>query len=192
LNLPGADRPGSVGRLLPHARARLAADGEIEVAGSLFAGYLGDQAPPGPWWPTGDLGRLDADGFLHVQGRKKHVLITAFGRNVSPEWVEGALRDEAAIAQAVVFGDGRPQLAAVLWPAHAELGDGDLQQAVDTANAGLPDYACVRHWVRARVAFSAAAGMATANGRPQRAAVFLAHADLFGPARHASNEPEFS
>jgi long-subunit acyl-CoA synthetase (AMP-forming) len=192
LNLPGADRPGSVGRLLPHARARLAADGEIEIAGSLLAGYLGDAAPPRPWWPTGDLGRLDADGYLHVQGRKKHVLITAFGRNVSPEWVEGALRDEAGIAQAVVFGDGQPQLAAVLWPAVADTGDADLQRAVDTANAGLPDYARVQHWMRARFPFTSAAGMATANGRPQRAAILMAHAELFGDARNAMSQPECS
>ena len=88
LNVPGADRAGSAGRPLAHARVRIAADGEIEVGGSLFSGYLGDrEAPAGDWWPTGDLGSLDADGFLHVTGRKKNMLITGFGRNVAPEWV---------------------------------------------------------------------------------------------------------
>lgn len=177
LNLPGADRPGSAGRPLPHARVRVAADGEIEVAGSLMAGYLGDTAGPPPWWPTGDLGRVDADGFVHVQGRKKNVLITSFGRNVSPEWVEQALQAERAIAQAVVFGDGEPALAAVLWPLATGATDAQLQAAVDAANAGLPDYARVARWVRARAAYSAGSGLATANGRPQRAAIWRAHAD---------------
>ena len=183
LNLPGADRPGSAGRPLPHARLRIAADGEIEIGGSLMAGYLGESAPPPDWWPTGDLGRIDVDGFLHVQGRKKHVLITAFGRNVSPEWVEQALRSQGAVAQAVVFGDGQPALSAVLWPLAEQTSDSLLQAAVDAANAGLPDYAQVRHWVRARAAFAPDTGMATPNGRPHRAAILQAHADVLAPER---------
>ncbi len=180
LNLPGRDRPGSAGAALPHARLRIAADGEIEVAGSLFGGYLGDTAAPAEWWPTGDLGRLDADGFLHVDGRKKNLLITAFGRNVSPEWVETALRGHRAIGQSVVFGDGQPALSAVLWPPAAEADDATLQAAVDAANAALPDYAQVRRWTRAAAPFTPEAGMATANGRPQRAAVLARHAEALG------------
>jgi long-chain acyl-CoA synthetase len=183
LNLPGADRPGTAGRALPHAQLRCAPDGEIEVAGSLFLGYLGQpvQAAQGAqgavpeWWPTGDLGRVDDDGFLHVQGRKKHVLITAYGRNVSPEWVETALRSEPVIAQAVVLGDGQAQLSAVLWPL-ADVTDAALDAAVRAANMGLPDYARIGRWVRAQAGFSTETGMATANGRPQRAAVERLHA----------------
>jgi long-chain acyl-CoA synthetase len=182
LNLPGADLPGSAGRPLPHAQLRVAADGEIEVRGSLFAGYLGDPNPPPEWWPSGDLGALDADGFLHLRGRKKHLLITAFGRNVSPEWVETALRSDNAIAQAVVFGDGQPALSAVLWPLRADVPDAALQAAVDATNATLPDYARLQRWVRTRAAFDTASGLATANGRPQRAAILLVHADALGMA----------
>jgi long-chain acyl-CoA synthetase len=177
LNLPGADRPGSAGRPLPHARVRVAADGEIEVAGSLMAGYLGDAAAPTPWWPTGDLGRIDDDGFVHVHGRKKSVLITSFGRNVSPEWIEQALQAQTVIAHAAVFGEGEPALAAVLWPVASASSDAQLQAAVDAANAGLPDYARVARWVRARATFNAESGLATVNGRPQRAAIWRAHAD---------------
>ncbi len=180
LNLPGADRPGSAGRPLPHARLRVAADGEIEVAGSLFAGYLRDPTPVPEWWPSGDLGHIDADGFVHISGRKKHLLITAFGRNVSPEWVETALRGEPAIAQAVVFGDGQAALSAVLWPlqtAAEEADEAELQAAVDAANTRLPDYARIRSWVRARAAFCPETGLATANGRPQRPAIWDRHAD---------------
>ncbi|CAG1018349.1 long-chain acyl-CoA synthetase [Burkholderiaceae bacterium] len=182
LNLPGADRAGSAGRPLPHARVRIADDGEIEIAGSLFAGYLGDALAPPAWWPTGDLGSVDSEGFVHVQGRKKNVLITAFGRNVSPEWVETALRSHPAILQAAVFGDGQPALSAVLWPLQPHLGDDQLQAAVDAANAGLPDYARVRRWTRALAPFDPAAGTATANGRPQRAAILRLHAEALGLA----------
>ncbi|RYF83724.1 MAG: long-chain acyl-CoA synthetase [Comamonadaceae bacterium] len=180
LNLPGADLPGSAGRALPHADLRIAADGEVEVRGSLFSGYLGSSTPVGAWWPTGDLGRIDAAGFVHIDGRKKHVLITAFGRNVSPEWVETALRSENLIGQAVVLGDGQPALSAVLWPLQAQAADAELQTAVDHANATLPDYAQVRRWARAQAPFTVDAGMATANGRPQRAAVLGRHAEALG------------
>jgi len=176
LNLPGADRPGSVGRALPHAKIRVAADAEIEIAGTPMLGYVGDPSPPGEWWPTGDLGEVDADGFVHVRGRKKHVLITGFGRNVSPEWVETALRSLPPIAQSVVFGDGAPALSAVLWPSRAGLDDAALDAAVAAANAELPDYARVAHWVRARAPFAPAAGTCTANGRPLRDAIERIHA----------------
>lgn len=187
LNLPGADRPGSAGRVLPHARLRVAADGEIEIAGSLFSGYLGDSATPPEWLPTGDLGTVDADGFLHIGGRKKHLLITAFGRNVSPEWVETMLRSESAIAHAVVFGEAQPALSAVLWPVSTAVDDTALQAAVDAANASLPDYARVRHWTRGRAEFNVATGMATANGRPRREDIFQLHAEAL--AAEASHQP---
>lgn len=177
LNLPGAQRPGSAGRVLPHARIRVTADGELEVGGSLFSGYLGDPAPVPPWWPTGDLGHVDADGYVHVRGRRKHVLITSFGRNVSPEWVETALRGHPAVAQAVVLGDGQPALGAVLWPLDPHAPDAALQAAVDAANATLPDYARVARWTRACAAFDAASGLSTPNGRPQRAEILRRHAD---------------
>jgi long-chain acyl-CoA synthetase len=176
LNLPDVQRAGSAGRVLPHARVRVAADGELEVAGSLFSGYLGDPTPVPEWWPTGDLGRIDDSGFVQVHGRKKNVLITGFGRNVCPEWVETALRSQPAVLQAVVYGDGRPALSAVLWPVQAAVDDAALQSAVDAANATLPDYARVVCWTRGRAAFDVASGLATANGRPQRQAIWQAHA----------------
>jgi long-subunit acyl-CoA synthetase (AMP-forming)/pyrroloquinoline quinone (PQQ) biosynthesis protein C len=175
LNLPGADRPGSAGRPLPHARLRVAADGELQIGGPLLQGYVGQLAHDGRsddnWWPTGDLGAIDADGFVHLHGRKKNVLITGYGRNVSPEWVEAVLQSQPAIAHAVVFGDGEATLWAVLWPSAAGVTQPALAAAVQAANATLPDYARVGDWVRAREPFDVASGLATANGRPQRAAV---------------------
>jgi long-chain acyl-CoA synthetase len=180
LNLPGADRPGSAGRPLPHAQLRVNPRGELEVAGSLMNGYLGETTEPPAWWPTGDLGVIDDDGFVHVRGRIKHVLITAFGRNVSPEWVETALRSGRAIAQAVVLGDGQAALSAVVWPVDPALPDTSVQADIDTANAALPDYARIHRWTRAQAAFTAETGMATANGRPQRAAILGLHAQALG------------
>ena len=186
LNLPGADRPGSAGKALPHARLRVDAHGQIHVAGSLMSGYLGDQpfnsAPAHEWWATGDVGHLDAEGFLHVRGRLRHVLITAFGRNVSPEWVETALRSDPTVAQAVVFGEAQPALSAVIWPLRPDTSDTQLQAAVQTANASLPDYARIGHWVRASAEFSPATGMATPNGRPQRQAIQDHHANALALA----------
>lgn len=177
LNLPGADRPGSAGRPLPHTRLRVDELGQIHIAGSLMAGYLGGRALASEWWPTGDIGHLDADGFLHVRGRLRNVLITAYGRNVCPEWVESALRDEPLIAQAVVFGEGQPWLSAVIWSSHAQATDAQLHDAVQAANEGLPDYAQVGCWVRGCAPFDAGSGMATANGRPQREVIYQRHAD---------------
>jgi len=178
LNLPGADLPGSAGRLLPHARVRVAADGEIEVAGTHMLGYLGQPAAPLAWLPTGDLGSMDESGFLHIRGRKKNVLITGYGRNVSPEWVELRLANQRFIAQAVVLGEGQAQLGAVIWPL-GDPGDSDIQACIDAANEGLPDYARIGPWMRARAEFSSTSGLATVNGRPRREAVAKLHVDLF-------------
>jgi len=176
LNLPGSDLPGSVGRALPHARLRTSANGELEVAGSPMLGYLGEAASaPGDWWPTGDLGRIDGAGFVHLTGRLRNVLVTAFGRNVSPEWVETALQSQPAIGLAAVFGEARPGLCAVIWPSRTGLPRGVLEAAVYTANATLPDYARIHHWITATLPFDAASGMATDNGRPRREAIERHH-----------------
>ncbi|MDX8392098.1 MAG: AMP-binding protein, partial [Mariprofundaceae bacterium] len=84
VNTPNALRPGTVGKPLAHVQLDFSGDGEILVAGALFSGSLGQASPPfaGGFYPTGDIGHLDDDGFLHITGRKKHIFITAFGRNV--------------------------------------------------------------------------------------------------------------
>jgi long-subunit acyl-CoA synthetase (AMP-forming) len=174
LNLPGADRPGSVGRALAHADVRVGEDGEILVGRAGFLGYLGrrDHEARAEWQRTGDLGRLDADGFLHVEGRRKHVLITSFGRNVAPEWPEAELLSGPSIAQAAVFGDARPRLCAVVVPGSPDLPDAAIEDDVRAANRRLPDYAQVAFWIRADAPFRAAGDLATANGRIRRDAVW--------------------
>jgi len=162
LNVPGADRPGSVGRPLAHAQLRV-------VQGEILVKTTDD------WLGTGDLGRLDADGFLHIEGRRKHVLITSFGRNVSPEWPEAELLAGPAIAQAAVFGEARARLCALIVPA-----PGAPQAAVDAqvqaANARLPDYAQIAAWLRADAPFTPQNGFATPNGRARRDALWQAYA----------------
>ncbi|MDM5180049.1 AMP-binding protein [Massilia sp. DJPM01] len=169
LNLPGARRAGSVGRPLPGRTLRIAADGEIEIGG-VHARYLGQEDTAAAWFATGDLGHLDADGFLYIDGRKKDILITGYGRNVSPEWPESALIGSARLAQALVVGEGQPYLAALIVPFPGHDSVALIQDAVDHANADLPDYAQVRRWSLA-APFTTANGQATANGRPRRAAI---------------------
>ncbi len=175
LNLPGAARPGSVGRPLPHRRVRIAPDGEILVEG-VSARYLGVDPAPQAVLATGDLGRIDADGYLYVSGRKKDILITGYGRNVSPEWPEAALAGTGVIAQALVVGEAQPYLAALLVPASPAVDAAMLNDAVERANAGLPDYAQVRRWL-AVPPFTPANGLATSNGRPRRLQIAARYAD---------------
>ncbi len=177
LNTPQARRLGSVGRPLPHLTLRIAANGEVLVRGPRLLGYLGEPAPEGDWLATGDLGELDAEGFLHLRGRKKHQFVTAFGRNVNPEWVEAELCLQPAIAQAWLYGEALPANLAVLVPRRLELTDADLAAAVDAVNAALPDYARVHHWRRAEQPFTAHNGLLTANGRLRRAALIERYHD---------------
>ncbi len=114
LNMPGSDRLGSVGQPLPHARVRITDDGEVVVGGALFKGYLGQLDASQEQWRTGDLGYFDRGGYLHITGRADHAFTTAFGRNVSPEWVESELLGNGALLQAAVYGDGMPYNVAVL------------------------------------------------------------------------------
>jgi len=171
LNTPEARRIGTVGRPLPHVELRLADDGEVLVRGPQMLGYLGEPPQVGEWLATGDLGHFE-DGFLTLHGRKKHQFVTAYGRNVNPEWVEAELVQRTPIAQAWLHGEALAQNVAVLVPRHPELGDAELQAAVERVNAGLPDYARVHRWLRADAPFSVSNGLATANGRLRRNALF--------------------
>lgn len=170
LNTPGASRPGSVGRPLPHAQVRIDASGEICVRGAVMSGYLGDDAATCDEIRTGDLGEFDAEGFLHVRGRAKNLLITSMGRNITPEWVERELLAEPVIAQAMAVGEGRPFVGALIVPtSHAD--DAAVDAALGCANARLPDYARVRRWARFPQQPSLGNGLLTANGRLRRAEI---------------------
>lgn len=169
LNTPGSNRPGSVGRPLPHLQVRLDAEGQILVRGAGMLGYLGD-APRDPAGEiaTGDLGSIDADGFLQVRGRLKNLLITSLARNIAPEWVERELQLEPEIASAIVVGEARPWLAALITPTAAGSTPERIEAAVARANRRLPDYAQVRAWLPPARPLTFANGSLTANGRLRR------------------------
>ena len=120
LNTPGAVRFGSVGRPLIGSEVAIAEDGEVLMAGPhVFPGYYRDpeataDALSDGWLRSGDLGEVDADGYLHITGRKKDLIITSSGKNISPENIESALRETRWISQAVVAGDRRSYLVALL------------------------------------------------------------------------------
>jgi long-chain acyl-CoA synthetase len=171
LNAPGMDRIGSAGMPLPSRELRIAQDREIEVRVSGRIHYLGEAPSQERWLPSGDVGHLDAEGFLHIEGRKKNILITSFGRNVSPEWPESLLLGTGIAAQVIVLGDARPYLIALIVPASPGIADERIQEAVEQANAALPDYASIQGWTRVEP-FTSANAQATANGRLRRAPIY--------------------
>lgn len=188
VNAPGDERAGSVGRPLAHARLRFGSDGEILVAGAVFAGYHREPAALDDGYvATGDLGYLDRDGFLYLTGRKKNMFITAFGRNVAPEWVEGELTLHPAIGQAAVFGEARPWNVAVIVPG-AGASAAQIDAALAAANRALPDYARVRAWIAADAPFGPGNDQLTGNGRLRRAqihAVYAARLDRLYERSHS-------
>lgn len=173
LNTPSDRRIGSVGKPLPHCELRIDADGEVLVRGPHMLGYVGEPPFASEWLATGDLGHIEG-GFLELRGRRKHQFISAWGRNVSPEWVEAELTARAPIAQAWLHGEALPQNVAVLVPRSAAVSNADLAAAVAAVNAALPDYLRAHRWLRTDIPFSPANGLATANGRLRRDAL-LAH-----------------
>ncbi len=121
LNPPGAIRYGTVGPAVSNIELRIADDNEILVRGrAVSPGYLDDPAATSElidtegWMHTGDLGTLDSDGYLTVTGRKKDLIVTSSGKNISPQEIETALQFEPLISQAIIVGDDRPYLVALL------------------------------------------------------------------------------
>lgn len=119
-NMPGKTKLGSVGQVVPGIDVKIAEDGEIVVKGpNVFLGYYKDpgataEALRGGWLHSGDLGAFDEEGFLYITGRKKEILITAGGENISPANIEEALKRHELIADVVVVGDRRRYLTALV------------------------------------------------------------------------------
>ncbi len=174
LNSAGFQKDGSCGRPLSHLTVEIE-DGEIVVSGNAMLGYVGE---PSSWGKervfTGDLGSIDADGYLQIHGRKKNLLISSYGRNINPEWVESELLSRSAIAECVVFGEAKPYCVALVSPGSADESTDSLQQSIDETNAQLPDYARIRKWHRLPTMLSTHGGLMTDNGRPKRE-VIAAH-----------------
>lgn len=161
---------GSVGKPLGDNRIAIARDGEILIHGRKYLGTIGATASPGPL-ATGDIGRIDADGCLWIEGRKSSLIVTAHGRNIAPEWVESVLLAQPGIAQAMAHGEGEAELGALIVPAWP---DAAIAAAIDAANATLPAYAQIGCW-RAVPPFTAENGLLTGNGRLRRKAIAETH-----------------
>lgn len=158
-----------VGQPLAHRDVEII-DGEIVVKQS-FLGYLGDDDSASDRVFTGDLGELDAQGRLRILGRRKNLLISSLGRNISPEWPETLLTQSGLIRQAVLVGDAQPYCAALLYLADAKAAD-QVPAYVAQINQHLPDYARIKAFHLLTEPLSVTDGTLTANGRPRRAEVF--------------------
>ena len=121
LNLTGAHRVGSVGRPIPGTSIKIAEDGEVLIRGAIvMRGYWQNDAANAEafdsqgWFQTGDLGKLDDEGFLYIVGRKKELIVTAGGKNVAPAVLEDRLRAHPLVSQCLVVGDNQPFIAALV------------------------------------------------------------------------------
>lgn len=198
-NTPSRTKVGTVGIPVPGTTIRVADDGEILVKGiGVFKGYHANAAANaeafvGGFFRTGDLGALDEDGFLTVTGRKKDLLVTAGGKNVAPGPLEEKIREHQLVGQAVVVGDGRPFVAALInldpegledWcSAHGlpVMGAAEaksdprvresIQGAVDRANALVSQAESIRSFVVLDADFSIESGHLTPSLKLKRAAV---------------------
>ena len=191
---------GTVGRALPGVELRLDDDGEILARGPNIArGYY--QRPEATaevfledgWFATGDIGEIDADGFLRITDRKKDLLVTAGGKNVAPQNIENLLKGDPLISQAMVYGDRRPFLTAVLTldveaatayarglgisgETAAELADNPqlrtvLEGRVEQVNQRLAPYETVKKFVIAREDFTEASNELTPTLKVKRQVV---------------------
>ncbi|GAA6123085.1 AMP-dependent synthetase/ligase [Bifidobacterium psychraerophilum] len=199
---------GSVGIAFPGFAIRVAADGEIQVSGtSVFNRYhKNDEATASSftedgWYATGDLGRLDHDGFLYITGRKKDLIITAGGKNVSPGPIEEMIQRSSIVSRAVVLGDKRPFISALVtldeetlrpWLASKGLDKNmsiadaannaavraEVQQFVDEANDGVSRAESVRKFIILPEDFSQENGLLTASMKVIRPKVISSNAEL--------------
>jgi len=192
LNLIGAQRVGSVGRPIPGTSVKIAEDGEVLLRGPIvMEGYWQNQAANEEvfdserWFKSGDLGKLDEDGFLYIVGRKKELIVTAGGKNVAPAVLEDRLRAHPLVSQCMVVGDNQPFIAALVtldpdalkgWVANNKkdgasiadlVNDPDLiaviQTAVDEANKAVSKAESIRKFTLLTTDFTIAGGHLTAK-----------------------------
>jgi long-chain acyl-CoA synthetase len=206
LNTEKAHRFGSVGRPLPDIEMRVGEDGELLLRGPiLFTGYYREPEATADilvdgWLRTGDLGRIDEDGYVFITGRKKDIIITSSGKNVAPSELESALRESRWISQAIVYGDKHPYLVAALtldpeeapalaeqvgcppdvgaMAAHPEV-HARLQAEVDRANARFARIEQVKRFTVLDHDLTQAGGHLTPTLKVKRNVVYDRYRDLF-------------
>ncbi len=162
VNPPHAERVGTVGRPISGAETRIAADGELQCRGpQVFQGYWKNEKATATaldadgWFSTGDLGEIDADGYVRITGRKKEIIVTAGGKNVAPAVLEDRLRAHQYVSQCLVVGDGKPFIAALVtidqeaWtgPLDDPALVAEVQKAVDDANTQVSKAESIRKFV---------------------------------------------
>lgn len=200
LTPPLAPRPGTVGQPIPGTALRIADDGEVLVNGGIVFGSYWNRPVDtanvldGGWFATGDLGQLDEDGYLTITGRKKDILITTGGKNVSPSVLEDRMRSRPPVGQCMVVGDNRPYLAALVtleteamehWlsvrnrPLDTPMSDlrddpelrADVQRAVDYANEAVSQAETIREFCIVDGEFTEENGMLTPSLKVKRTIV---------------------
>ncbi|MGC0379443.1 AMP-dependent synthetase/ligase [Streptomyces sp. SAI-229] len=203
---PLGPRPGTVGLPVPGTAVRIADDGEVRIKGGIvFGSYWNDPAATDEalddgWFATGDLGCLDEDGYLTITGRKKDILVTSGGKNVSPAVLEDRLRSRPPVGQCLVVGDNRPFVAALItldpetvahWLAVRKLPAGtpmsevvrdprmraDVQKAVDYANEAVSRAESIRAFALIEGEFTEENGLLTPSLKVRRQAAQEAYAD---------------
>lgn len=201
---PLAPRPGTVGLPVPGTAVRIADDGEVLVKGGIvFGGYRNNpeataEVLDGGWFATGDLGALDEDGYLTITGRKKDIIVTSGGKNVSPAVLEDRLRSRPPVGQCIVVGDNRSYVGALItlepeavahWlsvrkmPADTPMADvvrdprmiAAVQQAVDYANEAVSRAESIREFAVVEGEFTEDNGLLTPSLKIKRHAVAAAY-----------------
>ncbi|MFC7580110.1 AMP-dependent synthetase/ligase [Schaalia naturae] len=207
VSTPSLNKIGTVGSLLPKASAVVSDDGEILVKGPMvFQRYHNDPDATSAaftedgWFRTGDLGSVDEDGYIHVTGRLKELIVTAGGKNVSPAAVEDDLTSHPLISQIVVVGDKRPFIAALVtldaemlpvWLRNHGLPQmsvaeaasnievlNSLQRAIDRANKHVSRAESIRKFTVLTTDFTEANGLLTPSLKVKRGAVLARYKDV--------------
>ena len=180
VNRPSEFRFGTVGLALPGTEVRIADDGEVLIRSETnFAGYYKDEEatrevlPGDGWLRSGDLGHLDEDGFLTITDRKKDILVTAGGKNVAPQNLENALKTHPLVSQALVVGDRRPYVAALITlaeganPTEARM---QIEQLVEAVNGERSRFEQIKRYAILPRDFSAEEGEVTPTLKLKRRA----------------------
>jgi long-chain acyl-CoA synthetase len=180
INTPDVFRAGTAGRPLPGMSIRISDGGEVLVKGpTVFQGYWHDERATAEsfedgWFTTGDLGRIDDAGFLVITGRSKDILVTSGGKNVSPGVMEDRVNGHPLVGNAVVVGDGRRYVAALITDPDLLA---DLQEAVDLGNAAVSQAESIRRFRVLSAEFTPENGFLTPSLKVKRGVVVEAFAD---------------
>ena len=191
VNLPGRVKFGTVGRILPGFEVKTAEDGEILIRSeTVFAGYYSDEEATRAaidsegWLHSGDIGEIDDDGFLRITDRKKDIIVTAGGKNLAPQALENALKSSNLVSQALVVGDRRPYVVALVALDEDEA-DGvspedaraAVQRAVDDVNRNRSRFEQIKRFAIVPRDFSAEEGEVTPTMKLKRKVVEQHFAD---------------